>query len=165
MTQQARILVVDDIPDNRELLCRLLSRQGHATAAASNGAEALAMIVKSQFDCILLDIMMPVMGGIETLSRLKDDETLRHVPVIVVSAIDDIDNVVKCIELGAEDYSVQARQQGDSQRARLGLARKETAARPGAGVYAPCQARAGAGPPDPGGFPARGSFRSPRAGK
>lgn len=104
MTQQARILVVDDIPDNRELLCRLLSRQGHATAAASNGAEALAMIVKSQFDCILLDIMMPVMGGIETLSRLKDDETLRHVPVIVVSAIDDIDNVVKCIELGAEDY-------------------------------------------------------------
>src|SRR5271157_573739 len=104
MTEQARILVVDDIPDNRELLCRLLSRQGHATAVASNGAEALDMIAKSQFDCVLLDIMMPVMGGIETLSRLKDDDALRHVPVIVVSAIDDIDNVVKCIELGAEDY-------------------------------------------------------------
>ena len=104
MSEQARILVVDDIPDNSELLCRLLSRQGHRTVTASNGAEALAFLAKSQFDCVLLDIMMPVMGGIETLSRLKEDEALRHVPVIVVSAIDDIDNVVKCIELGAEDY-------------------------------------------------------------
>jgi serine phosphatase RsbU (regulator of sigma subunit) len=104
MKVQPRILVVDDIPDNRELLCRLLSRQGHATAIAANGKEALECLAKEQFDCVLLDIMMPVMGGIETLSRLKSDETLRHIPVIVVSAIDDVDNVVKCIELGAEDY-------------------------------------------------------------
>jgi sigma-B regulation protein RsbU (phosphoserine phosphatase) len=104
MSEQPRILVVDDIPDNRELLCRLLSRQGHATAMAANGQEALESLAKEQFDCVLLDIMMPVMGGIDTLSRLKADETLRHIPVIVVSAIDDVDNVVKCIGLGAEDY-------------------------------------------------------------
>jgi serine phosphatase RsbU (regulator of sigma subunit) len=104
MTVQPRILVVDDIPDNRELLCRLLSRQGHAAAIAANGKEALECLAKEKFDCVLLDIMMPVMGGIETLSRLKADEVMRHIPVIVVSAIDDVDNVVKCIELGAEDY-------------------------------------------------------------
>jgi serine phosphatase RsbU (regulator of sigma subunit) len=104
MSEQPRILVVDDIPDNRDLLCRLLSRQGHAAEIAANGAEALERLAKSEFDCVLLDIMMPVMGGIETLTRLKADPALRHVPVIVVSAIDDLDNVVKCIELGAEDY-------------------------------------------------------------
>jgi phosphoserine phosphatase RsbU/P len=107
MSEQARILVVDDIQDNRDLLCRLLSRRGHEALTASNGAEALEMIAKNRFDCVLLDIMMPVMGGVEALSRLKEDETLRHVPVIVVSAIDDIDNVVKCIELGAEDYLIK----------------------------------------------------------
>ncbi len=104
MSEQPKILVVDDIPDNRELLCRLLSRQGHTASTAANGLEALECLARSQFDCVLLDIMMPVMGGIETLSRLKADDTLRHIPVIVVSAIDDLDNVVKCIELGAEDY-------------------------------------------------------------
>jgi serine phosphatase RsbU (regulator of sigma subunit) len=104
MIDVPRILVVDDISDNRDLLCRLLSRQGYQTVTAGNGAEALQQLAESQLDCVLLDIMMPVMGGIETLSRLKLDPILRHIPVIVVSAIDDIDNVVKCIELGAEDY-------------------------------------------------------------
>jgi sigma-B regulation protein RsbU (phosphoserine phosphatase) len=104
MSVQSRILVVDDIPDNRELLCRLLTRQGHAAGIAANGQEALECLAKEQFDCVLLDIMMPVMGGIETLTRLKADPALRHLPVIVVSAIDDLDNVVKCIGLGAEDY-------------------------------------------------------------
>ncbi len=104
MSDQSKILVVDDIPDNCELLCRQLSRLGHQTATAANGLEALERLAKDHFDCILLDIMMPVMGGIETLSRLKADPVLRHIPAIVVSAIDDIDNVVACIELGAEDY-------------------------------------------------------------
>ncbi|HUI90729.1 MAG TPA: SpoIIE family protein phosphatase [Chitinivibrionales bacterium] len=104
MTTQPRILVVDDIPDNRELLCRLLVRQGYAAEIAGNGQEALVCLAKEKFDCVLLDIMMPVLGGIETLSRLRADEALRHIPVIVVSAVDDVDNVVKCIGLGAEDY-------------------------------------------------------------
>jgi serine phosphatase RsbU (regulator of sigma subunit) len=71
---------------------------------ANDGKEALECLAKTPVDLVLLDIMMPVMGGIETLSRIKADEALRHLPVIVVSALDDVDNVVKCIELGAEDY-------------------------------------------------------------
>jgi phosphoserine phosphatase RsbU/P len=98
------ILIVDDNADNRELLSRILSRRGLVTVMAENGSEALDRLKSGPVDLILLDIMMPVMGGIDTLTHLKADETLRHIPVIVVSALDDVDNIVKCIELGAEDY-------------------------------------------------------------
>jgi serine phosphatase RsbU (regulator of sigma subunit) len=104
MNPPSPILIVDDNADNRELLSRILSKQGLPTVMAANGQEALDRLRTGPFDLILLDIMMPVMGGIDTLIHLKADETLRHIPVIVVSALDDVDNVVKCIELGAEDY-------------------------------------------------------------
>jgi sigma-B regulation protein RsbU (phosphoserine phosphatase) len=99
-----RILVVDDIAENREMLARRLERQGHATALAADGAEALEIARREAFDLVLLDLMMPVMDGYETLTALKADEALRHIPVIMISALDELDSAVRCIERGAEDY-------------------------------------------------------------
>jgi CheY-like chemotaxis protein len=101
----ARILVVDDNEDNRYTLTRRLTREGYEDVAlAANGREALDLIASRPFDLILLDIMMPEMNGYEVLERLKADDVLRHVPVIMISAISELDSVVRCIELGAEDY-------------------------------------------------------------
>jgi serine phosphatase RsbU (regulator of sigma subunit) len=102
--EQGHILVVDDNENNRDLLVRRLTRRGHTTATAENGVEALARLRERGFDLLVLDIMMPVMDGYEVLARLKADEALRHIPVIVVSALGELDSVVRCIELGAEDY-------------------------------------------------------------
>ncbi len=99
-----RILVVDDNVENRETLARRLQRQGHATTLAADGAEALGILRREPFDLVLLDVMMPVLDGYGTLDALKADETLRHIPVIMISALDEIDSVVHCIERGAEDY-------------------------------------------------------------
>jgi class 3 adenylate cyclase len=97
-------LVVDDNATNRDILCRLLLRQGHRTATATNGREALDMLRAERFDLVLLDILMPEMNGFQVLNHLKADEKLREVPVIVISALDQDDNVVRCIAMGAEDY-------------------------------------------------------------
>lgn len=99
-----RVLVVDDIEANRELLARRLQRQGHTATLAEDGVRALELMRQEPFDLVLLDIMMPQMNGYEVLEHLKADATLRHIPVIVISALDDMDSIVKCIELGAEDY-------------------------------------------------------------
>ena len=99
-----RILVVDDVEANRDLLSRRLQKLGLETAAAAGGAEALSMVAAGGFDVVLLDIMMPGMDGYEVLSRLKADEALRHLPVIMISAVEELASVVRCIELGAEDY-------------------------------------------------------------
>jgi adenylate cyclase len=105
MSGSARILVVDDNEDNRYTLARRLKREGYEEVAlATNGREALDLIAHRPFDLILLDIMMPEMNGYEVLERLKANEVLRHVPVIMISAISELDSVVRCIELGAEDY-------------------------------------------------------------
>jgi adenylate cyclase len=99
------ILVVDDNEDNRYTLTRRLRRQGYENVAvATNGREALDLIGSRAFDLILLDIMMPEMNGYEVLERLKGDDRLRHLPVIMISALTELDSVVRCIELGAEDY-------------------------------------------------------------
>ena len=103
-SEQATILVVDDNEMNRDLLSRRLKRQGYGVATAENGREALKAIEADPFDLILLDIMMPEMNGFEVLEHLKDHAEWRHIPVIVISAAEDIDNMVKGIELGAEDY-------------------------------------------------------------
>jgi adenylate cyclase len=101
----AQILVVDDNEDNRYTLTRRLKREGYDNVAiATNGREALDLIARQPFDLILLDIMMPELNGYEVLERLKADDRLRHVPVIMISAISELDSVVRCIELGAEDY-------------------------------------------------------------
>ena len=103
-SEQATILIVDDNEMNRDLLSRRLRRQGYGVATAENGREALKAIEAARFDLILLDIMMPEMNGFEVLEFLKAHPTWRHIPVIVISAAEDIDNMVKGIVLGAEDY-------------------------------------------------------------
>jgi adenylate cyclase len=98
------ILIVNDIKQNRDLLARRLKREGHTTAMAKDGSVALRKAQGEKFDLVLLDVMMPVMDGFETLARLKADDDLREIPVIMISAIDDLDAIVKCIEFGAEDF-------------------------------------------------------------
>jgi CheY-like chemotaxis protein len=101
----AAILIVDDNGDNRYTLSRRLQRQGYTDLEeAANGREALERLEVRPFDLVLLDIMMPEMDGFEVLERLKADETWRHIPVIMISALSEFDGVVRCIELGAEDY-------------------------------------------------------------
>jgi adenylate cyclase len=101
----AALLVVDDNEDNRYALTRRLAREGYANVAtAIDGEEALALLRGKRFDLVLLDIMMPKVNGYEVLAQLKADDKLRHIPVIMISAVDEIDSVVRCIELGAEDY-------------------------------------------------------------
>jgi two-component system cell cycle response regulator len=100
----AAILVVDDDPINRMLLTRELERQGHRVVAAEDGLKALEALDAEPFDIVLLDVLMPGLDGHETLARIERDEKLRHIPVIMVSALDDIKSVVRCIEMGAADY-------------------------------------------------------------
>lgn len=101
---RATILVVDDNEMNREVLARRLERQGHTIVSAEDGERALQQLQQRSFDLILLDIMMPKMNGYQVLEHLKADPLLREVPVIVISALGELESVVKCIELGAEDY-------------------------------------------------------------
>jgi sigma-B regulation protein RsbU (phosphoserine phosphatase) len=102
---EAALLIVDDNEDNRYTLSQRLARDGYTNVAtASNGREALQLLRSRSFDLILLDIMMPEMNGYEVLEHLKASTKLRHLPVIMISALDEMDSVIKCIELGAEDY-------------------------------------------------------------
>jgi len=99
------LLVVDDNDDNRYTLIQRLKRQGYINVTtATNGVEALARLREQPFDLVLLDVTMPEMNGYEVLERLKADTRLRHLPVIMISAVDQVESVVRCIELGAEDY-------------------------------------------------------------
>jgi adenylate cyclase len=99
-----RILVVDDTEANRDLLSRRLRRQGHAVDTADGGRSALEAMSKSEFDLILLDLMMPDINGLQILAWLKANPAVQHIPVIMISALDEIDSIVRCIEAGAEDY-------------------------------------------------------------
>lgn len=103
-TETGKILVVDDNESNRNMLSRRLERQGHTTRLAENGIKALEKLRQEDFDLVLLDVMMPEMDGYEVLERLHNDDKLRGLPVIMISALDQLDTVVRCIELGAEDY-------------------------------------------------------------
>ncbi|MBI5368829.1 MAG: response regulator [Planctomycetes bacterium] len=98
------VLVVDDVEENRDLLVRRLTRLGHTSATAENGRQALELLARTPFDLVLLDIMMPELNGFEVLERMRAAGILHQVPVIVISALTDLDSVVKCIELGADDY-------------------------------------------------------------
>ena len=103
-TDTGKILVVDDNESNRNMLSRRLERQGHRVKLAENGLRALEMLREEDFDLVLLDVMMPEMDGYEVLKHLHADDKLRGLPVIMISALDQLDTVVKSIELGAEDY-------------------------------------------------------------
>jgi DNA-binding response OmpR family regulator len=98
------LLVVDDNEMNRDTLSRHLERQGHTVMVAENGRQALEMVQTHPFDLVLLDVMMPEMNGYQVLRCLKDDDSWRDIPVIMISALDEMDSVVRCIEMGAEDY-------------------------------------------------------------
>jgi CheY-like chemotaxis protein len=100
----ARILVVDDVEENCAVLERRLHRQGYDVETAVNGRDALARLARDRFDLVLLDVMMPEMDGYEVLERLKASPEWRNIPVIMISALDDLSSVVRCIERGAEDY-------------------------------------------------------------
>ena len=102
--QGGEILVVDDDPANRELLARRLTRSGYASAVVESGEAALDLLAERRFDLILLDLMMPGLSGLETLERLKASPRLRTIPVIMLSAADDVNTMVDCILQGAEDY-------------------------------------------------------------
>ncbi len=104
MAKSYTILVVDDMAANRELLQEHVQIMGHTPVLAENGLSALAHLKKGLVDLILLDIMMPEMDGTQLLERLNKEPGLKEIPVIVLSAIDDMDSVVRCIDLGAMDY-------------------------------------------------------------
>lgn len=99
-----KILIVDDKEANLALLSRRLKRQGYMVETAQNGKQALSAVEVGNYDLILLDILMPQMNGYEVLRHLKSHDMWRIIPVIMISALDEIDSVVKCIQLGAEDY-------------------------------------------------------------
>ncbi|MGQ0764650.1 MAG: response regulator [Gemmatimonadota bacterium] len=102
--RRARILVVDDLEDNRSVLERRLSRQGHAVVCATGGREALELVDRERFDLILLDVIMPDLDGLSVLQRLKESPATRDIPVLMISALDNEATVVRCIECGAEDH-------------------------------------------------------------
>ena len=101
---QGHLLIVDDNKVNRLLLSRNIELLGHRASLAENGRVAMEMLKSQSFDLLLLDIEMPEMNGFEVLEAIKSDTELRELPVIVTSSVEGLDNVVRCIELGAEDY-------------------------------------------------------------
>lgn len=105
--EPGRMLVVDDNRVNRLLLTHALEQNGHHVATAENGRIGMQMLRAQPFDVLLLDIDMPEMNGFEVLEALLQDNELRDLPVIMTSASDELDRVVKCIEMGAEDYLVK----------------------------------------------------------
>lgn len=102
--QPAHILIVDDQEDNRSVLERRLRRQGHTVESAAGGLSALDMLGRESFDLVLLDVLMPDLDGLAVLERMKADPATRDIPVIMISALDDVASVVRCIERGAEDH-------------------------------------------------------------
>ncbi len=107
MTGPGNVLIVDDDEVNRALLNDLIVALGHNPVLAENGMEALASMEKHPPDLVLLDIIMPGMDGYEVLDRLKSDDDLHNIPVIMISALDEMKSVVRCIEKGADDYLVK----------------------------------------------------------
>ncbi len=101
---RGRVLVVDDNELNRDMLARRVRSLGHEVAVATDGAQALEILADEDFDAVLLDIIMPGMNGYEVLSRLKADPALRSIPVIMITALDEVESAVRCIEMGADDY-------------------------------------------------------------
>jgi class 3 adenylate cyclase len=100
----ARILAVDDDDLNRDMLMRRLDKFGYEVLEAGTGREALAKLKDGNYDLVLLDILMPDLDGFQTLEFMKADPRLKHIPVIMLTALDDVESTVRCIEAGAEDY-------------------------------------------------------------
>ena len=102
--EQGRLLLADDDAGNRELLQRRLEKLGYTVTTCGNGEEALRLLREGRFDLALLDMVMPGLDGHEILAEIKEDPKLQNVPVIMISALDQMESIVRCIDLGAEDY-------------------------------------------------------------
>ena len=98
------VLVVDDVATVRLVLSRYVTELGHVATPAANGREALGLLRSGPFDMILLDVMMPEMDGFAVLEQVKQDQNLREVPVVMISGVDELENAIRCIEAGADDY-------------------------------------------------------------
>ena len=103
-TRASSLLAVDDNSMNRIMLSRYLTKLGYQATLAENGRQALDKLQGEPFDLVLLDVEMPEMDGYQVLEHLKADPRLRDIPVIMISAVEELESVVKCIELGAQDY-------------------------------------------------------------
>jgi len=103
-TAPGRLLIIDDNKVMRLLLTRGLEQQGHSVATAENGRLGLEMLRTERFDLVLLDIQMPEMDGLQVLEHITGDLNLREIPVIMISSLDEVDGVARCIQMGAEDY-------------------------------------------------------------
>ena len=102
--RSASVLVVDDNMVHQQTLVQMLTQEGHTVRTVENGRQALDLIGSEPFDVVLLDILMPELDGYQVLEQLKADPSLRHLPVIMTTAVDDISSAVRCIEMGAEDF-------------------------------------------------------------
>lgn len=100
----ARILVVDDNEHNRELMTRILEREGHTVDTAEDGAIALQKLGSEVYDLVLLDVMMPEVDGFQVIETMQRNDRMMRVPVIMLSALHEQESVLKCIQFGAEDY-------------------------------------------------------------
>jgi len=100
----SRVLIVDDMKANRIMLQDHMSAMGHKTRLAENGEKALAAMEEHMPDLILLDLLMPGMSGLDVLKRLKNEPLWRDIPVVIISAVDELESVVQCIQAGADDY-------------------------------------------------------------
>src|SRR5256714_776588 len=103
-TPTSSLLVVDDNSMNRIMLSRYITKLGYRATLAENGRQALDKLQGEPFDLVLLDVEMPEMDGYQVLEHLKINPRLRGIPVIMISAVEELESVVKCIELGAQDY-------------------------------------------------------------
>ena len=130
-----KILIADDNRVNRLLLGRGLEHKGHTVAFAEHGREALELLRRHDFDLLLLDVIMPELDGYLVLEEVQRDPHLRDTPVIVTSALDELDSVVRCLEMGAEDYLDQAGQRRIAQRAHQRDPREEAPTRPATRVH------------------------------
>ncbi|MFO7171308.1 MAG: response regulator, partial [Chloroflexota bacterium] len=104
MTNAGTVLVVDDDQHSRTLLAASLEEAGYRVELAEGGLAALELLRAQPIDVVLLDLAMPAMDGEQVLEHMKADAQLRHIPVIIIAASDELDSVVRCIEMGATDY-------------------------------------------------------------
>jgi class 3 adenylate cyclase/CheY-like chemotaxis protein len=104
VSEGASVLVVDDDPVTRQMLSGTLEERGHRVTTADDGRRGLDLVRSERFDVVLLDVLMPHLNGYDVLEHMKGDEELRHIPVVMVTSVDEVESAVRCIELGADDY-------------------------------------------------------------
>jgi CheY-like chemotaxis protein len=103
-TRANSLLVVDDNSVNRIMLSRYIAKLGYKATLAENGRQTLEKLQSEPFDLVLLDVQMPEIDGYQVLEQMKADPRLREIPVIMITAVDELESTVRCIELGAQDY-------------------------------------------------------------